>query len=64
MQVINDQTNEYALLDLLLTNKEEEDGDVKAKSSLGCSSHEIMEFKVLREGEKTNTTAYSAQPST
>lgn len=64
MQVIDDPASEYALLDLSLTNKEEADGDVKAKSSLGCCNHEIIEFKVLREGEKTNTTAYSAQPNT
>lgn len=36
---MNDPASEYTLLDLLLTNKEDADGD------------EIMEFKVLRGGE-------------
>lgn len=33
-------TSEDALLDLLLTNKEELDRDVEIKSSLGCSNRE------------------------
>lgn len=40
VQVITDPTSEYALLDLLLTNTDEADKD------------KIMEFKVLREGER------------
>lgn len=35
------------LLDLVLTNKEGLVKDVKAKGSLGCSSHEMVEFKIL-----------------
>ncbi|GAB0184760.1 hypothetical protein GRJ2_000941300 [Grus japonensis] len=37
-----------AMLDLILTNKEGLVGDVKLKGSLGCSDHEIVEFKILR----------------
>ncbi|TRZ08993.1 hypothetical protein HGM15179_018118 [Zosterops borbonicus] len=37
-----------AMLDLILTNKEELVGNVKLKSSLGCSDHEMVEFKILR----------------
>lgn len=39
-----------SLLDLLLTGKE-----VKANGSLGCSNHELGEFKILREASKTNS---------
>ena len=37
------------LLDLILTNKERSVGDVKVGSSLGCSNHEIVEFRILCE---------------
>ena len=35
------------LLDLVLTNKEGLVGDVKFGGSLGCSSHEMVEFRIL-----------------
>ncbi|GAB0183717.1 hypothetical protein GRJ2_000837000 [Grus japonensis] len=41
---------EDALLDLLLTTKEEWVMDVKVGGSLRCSDHESMKFKILREG--------------
>jgi len=34
--------------DLVLTNKEGLVGDVKLKGSLGCSDHEMVDFKILR----------------
>ncbi|KAK4816389.1 hypothetical protein QYF61_016706 [Mycteria americana] len=37
-----------ALLDLLLTHKEGLVGNVKAKGSLGCHYHEMVEFRILR----------------
>ncbi|PKU45016.1 hypothetical protein llap_4670 [Limosa lapponica baueri] len=37
-----------AMLDLVLTNKKELVGNVKLKGSLGCSDHEMVEFKILR----------------
>ncbi|GAB0182044.1 mitochondrial enolase superfamily member 1 [Grus japonensis] len=37
-----------AMLDLVLTNKEGLVGNVKLKGSLGCSDHEIVEFRILR----------------
>ncbi|GAB0183659.1 nucleoside diphosphate kinase 6 [Grus japonensis] len=37
-----------AMLDLVLTNKEGLVGNVKVKGSLGCSDHEMVEFKILR----------------
>ncbi|GAB0208676.1 hypothetical protein GRJ2_003333300 [Grus japonensis] len=36
------------MLDLILTNKEGLVGDVKLKGSLGCSDHEMVEFRILR----------------
>ena len=41
-----------ALLDLILTNKEGLVGDVKVKGSLGCSDHEMVEFRILRGGSR------------
>lgn len=46
--VINGPTR-YVLLDLLLTNEEKLARDVKANGSLGCSYHELVEFRMLRE---------------
>ncbi|GAB0180961.1 nucleoside diphosphate kinase 6 [Grus japonensis] len=37
-----------AMLDLVLTNKEGLVGNVKLKGGLGCSDHEMVEFKILR----------------
>ncbi|GAB0188934.1 mitochondrial enolase superfamily member 1 [Grus japonensis] len=36
------------MLDLILANKEGLVGDVKLKGSLGCSDHEMVEFRILR----------------
>lgn len=44
-----------ALLDLILTNKEETVGDVKAVDHCGCSDHVMMEISILREGNKANS---------
>jgi len=53
-----------AMLDLVLTNKEGLLGNVKFKGSLGCSDHEMVEFKILRasslpwtSGEQTSASA-------
>lgn len=42
-----------ALLDLLLTGKEDLSDDAKVKGSLGCSGHEVVEFKILRGVRQT-----------
>ena len=44
-----------ALLDLLLTNKEEWVMDVKVRGSFGCSDHEMIEFRILKEGNKAKS---------
>jgi len=36
------------MLDLVLSKKEELVGNVKLEGSLGCSEHEMAEFKILR----------------
>ncbi|GAB0204485.1 hypothetical protein GRJ2_002914100 [Grus japonensis] len=48
LQVIEEPTRRGAMLDLILTNKEGLVGDVKLKGSLGCSDHEMVEFRILR----------------
>ncbi|GAB0180275.1 hypothetical protein GRJ2_000492800 [Grus japonensis] len=48
LQVIEEPTRRGAMLDLILTNKEGLVGDVKLKGSLGCSNHEMVEFRILR----------------
>jgi len=40
------------LLDLILTNKEGLVEDVKVGGSLGCSDHEMVEFRILRGGSR------------
>ena len=45
-QAIEESTRRGALLDLLLTNKEELVGNVKIRGSLDCSDHEIVEFRI------------------
>ncbi|GAB0206941.1 hypothetical protein GRJ2_003159700 [Grus japonensis] len=47
-QVVEEPTRRGVLLDLVLTNKEGLVGDVKAGGSLGCSDHEMVEFRILR----------------
>lgn len=42
-------TKRCSQLDLLLTNKEKLVKDVKANGSLGCSYHELVAFRILRE---------------
>jgi len=48
LQVIEEPMRRGAMLDLVLTNKEGLVGNGKLEGSLGCSDHEIVEFKILR----------------
>ncbi|GAB0179147.1 hypothetical protein GRJ2_000380000 [Grus japonensis] len=48
LQVIEEPTRRGIMPDLVLTSKEGLVGDVKLKGSLGCSDHEMVEFKILR----------------
>ena len=44
------------MLDLALMNKEGLVGNVKLKGSLGCSDHEMVEFKILRAARRADST--------
>ncbi|GAB0203861.1 thrombospondin-4 [Grus japonensis] len=55
LQVIEEPTKRGAMLDLILTNKEGLVGDVKLKGSLGCSDHEMVEFKILRAARRAHS---------
>ncbi|GAB0177124.1 hypothetical protein GRJ2_000177600 [Grus japonensis] len=43
------------MLDLVLTNKEVLVGNVKLKGSLGCSGHEMVEFRILRAAKRAHS---------
>ncbi|GAB0182058.1 hypothetical protein GRJ2_000671100 [Grus japonensis] len=46
-QVVEEPTRRDMLLDPVLTNKEGLVGDVKVGGNLGCSDHEMLEFRIL-----------------
>ena len=48
LQVTEEPRRRGVKLDLILTNKEGLVENVKLKGSLGCSDHEMVEFKILR----------------
>jgi len=52
MQVVEEPTRRVALLDLVLTKKEGLVEDVKVGGSLGCSDHEMVEFRIMRGGSR------------
>ncbi|GAB0206940.1 mitochondrial enolase superfamily member 1 [Grus japonensis] len=54
LQVIGEPTRRGAMLDLILTNEEGLVGDVKLRGSLGCSAHEMVEFKILRAARRAH----------
>ncbi|GAB0210150.1 hypothetical protein GRJ2_003480800 [Grus japonensis] len=55
LQVIEEPMRRGAMLDLVLTNKEGLVGDVKLKGSLGCSDHEMVEFRILRAARRAHS---------
>ncbi|PKU38944.1 rna-directed dna polymerase from mobile element jockey-like [Limosa lapponica baueri] len=52
LQMIEEPMRKGAVLDLVLTNKEGLVGNVKFKSSLGSSDHEMVEFKIHRAARR------------
>ncbi|XP_008941201.1 PREDICTED: probable leucine carboxyl methyltransferase 1, partial [Merops nubicus] len=52
LQAIEEPVRKGAMLDLVLTNREGLVGDVKLMGNLGCSDHEVVEFKILRSSKK------------
>ena len=55
LQVTEEPMKRGAMLDLALTNKEGLVGNVKLKGSLGCSDHEMVEFKMLRAARRAHS---------
>ncbi|GAB0199287.1 mitochondrial enolase superfamily member 1 [Grus japonensis] len=55
LQVREEPMRRGAMLDLILTNKEGLVGDVKLKGSLGCSDHEMVEFRILRAARRARS---------
>jgi len=55
LQVIEEPTRRGAMLYLVLTNKEELVGNVEVRGSLGCSDHEMVEFKILRAARRVHS---------
>ena len=52
MEVVEEPTRKGTLLDLVLTNKEGLVEDVKVGGRLGCSDHQIVEFRILCGGSR------------
>ncbi|GAB0204060.1 protein Hook 3-like [Grus japonensis] len=55
IQVVEEPRRRGALMDPILTNKEGLVGNVKVKGSLGCSDHEMVEFRILRAGRRVKS---------
>ncbi|GAB0180659.1 hypothetical protein GRJ2_000531200 [Grus japonensis] len=55
LQVIEGPMRRGVVLDLVLSDKEGLVGNVKLKGSLGCSDHEMVEFKVLRAARRAHS---------
>ncbi|GAB0189153.1 mitochondrial enolase superfamily member 1 [Grus japonensis] len=55
MQVIEEPMRRGAMLDIVLTSKEGLVGDVNLKGSLGCSDHEMVEFRILRAARRAHS---------
>jgi len=52
MQLVEEPTRRGVLLDLVLTNKEGLVEDVKVGGSLSCSDHEMVQFRIMRGGNR------------
>jgi len=55
MQVVEEPTRKGDLLDRVLTNKEGLAEDVKVGGSLGCSDHEMVNFRILHGGSRVTS---------
>ncbi|GAB0203081.1 hypothetical protein GRJ2_002773700 [Grus japonensis] len=55
LQAIQELMRRGAMLGLVLTNKEGLVGNVKLKGSLGCSDHEMVEFKILKAARRAHS---------
>ncbi|PKU43200.1 glycerol kinase [Limosa lapponica baueri] len=55
LQMVEELMRRGAVLDLVLTSKEELVGYVKLKGSLGCNDHEMVESKILRAARRVSS---------
>jgi len=55
LQVVEKPKRRGVLLDLIFPRKDRFVGDVKIKSSLGCSDNKMVEFGILRAGRKVKS---------
>ncbi|GAB0209035.1 mitochondrial enolase superfamily member 1 [Grus japonensis] len=55
LQMLEEPMRRGAMLHLVLTNKGGLVGDVKLKGSLGCSDHEMVEFRILRAARRAHS---------
>ncbi|CAM5177685.1 unnamed protein product [Eretmochelys imbricata] len=55
VQVLEEPTRGRALLDLLLTNREELVGETKVDGNVGGSDQEMVEFRILTQGRKESS---------
>lgn len=55
VQKVEKLMREGTLLDLLITNKKALVGDGKVRGILCCSAHNVMEFRILREGNRAKS---------
>lgn len=54
-QVVEEPIRTGVLLHLILMAKEELVGEVKVRDSFGSSDHELIKFRILREGNKAKS---------
>jgi len=55
IQMLKEPTRKGGLLDLILANKAELIVDVEAGGRLGCTDHEMMQFRILSEGSRAKS---------
>lgn len=55
IQMIKETTKKGSLLDLILVNKAEVVMAVKGEGRLGCTDHEVMQFRILSRGSRTKS---------
>ena len=55
LQVVEEPMRRGAMRDLVLTSKKGLVGNVKLKGGLGCSDHEMVEFKILRAARRAHS---------
>jgi len=55
IQVTEKPANGGGVLGVIIANKEEQIGNVNVRDVLCCSDHEMVELRILKEGNKANS---------